>query len=140
MIRIEDAPWKEMVRHARAAYPGECCGAMLGQILEDGSKLVREALPFENARADRERGYRYEVQPQALLQAEGEAPGKGMELLGLYHSHPDSGAHFSETDLKNSCPWFSYVILSIKAGEFDHAGSWLPDFEQTRADREELIY
>jgi hypothetical protein len=29
-------------------------------------------------------------------------------------------------------------VLSIRNGEFDHANSWLPDAEQTKAEREEL--
>jgi proteasome lid subunit RPN8/RPN11 len=61
-------------------------------------------------------------------------------LVGIYHSHPDCDAYFSETDLKNSCPWYSFVVLSIRNGAFDHANSWLPDAEQTKAEREELSY
>ena len=63
-----------------------------------------------------------------------------MDLVGIYHSHPDCGAYFSETDLKNSCPWYSFVVLSIQKGEFDHANSWLPNPEQTAAEKEELTY
>ncbi len=63
-----------------------------------------------------------------------------MDLVGIYHSHPDCDAYFSETDLKNSCPWYSFVVLSIQKGEFDHANSWLPNAEQTAAEKEELTY
>ena len=58
----------------------------------------------------------------------------------IYHSHPDCDAYFSETDLKNSCPWYSFVVLSIRGGEFDHANSFLPDADQTRADAELLSF
>ena len=64
----------------------------------------------------------------------------GEELVGIYHSHPDCDAYFSTTDLKNSCPWYSFVVLSVKSGEFDHANSWLPNVDQTEAAKEELIY
>jgi proteasome lid subunit RPN8/RPN11 len=63
-----------------------------------------------------------------------------MELIGIYHSHPDCGAYFSPTDLRNSCPWYSFVVLSIQQGEFHHANSWLPNAEQTEAIQEELRY
>ena len=63
-----------------------------------------------------------------------------MDLIGIYHSHPDCGAYFSQTDLKNSCPWYSFVVLSIHGGEFDHANSWLPNPDQTAAAKEELTY
>ncbi len=138
MIRIETEPWQEMVKHARAAYPDECCGAMLGSANGEG-KIVRVALPLENA-YDGQRRARYELRPEDLLKADREARSRNMDLVGIYHSHPDCGAYFSETDLKNSCPWYSFVVLSIQKGEFDHANSWLPNPDQTAADKEELSY
>ncbi len=127
-----------MVEHARATYPDECCGAMLGSI-RDGEKIVSAALRLENA-YEGGKQTRYELRPQDLLKAEREARGRNLDLVGIYHSHPDCGAYFSETDLKNSCPWYSFVVLSIQKGEFDHANSWLPNAEQTAAEKEELIY
>ena len=138
MIRIEAAPWAAMVAHARKVYPNECCGAMLG--LTDGeTKTVSEAIALENAFAG-EQAARYELRPQDLLAADKAARERGMDLIGIYHSHPDCGAYFSQTDLKNSCPWYSFVVLSIQTGEFDHANSWLPNAEQTEAVREELSW
>jgi proteasome lid subunit RPN8/RPN11 len=138
MIRIEAEPWREMVAHARTAYPNECCGAMLGTI-QDGRKIVSVALPLRNA-FEGPQETRYELRPEDLLQADREARGRSLDLVGIYHSHPDCGAYFSETDLKNSCPWYSFVVLSIQRGEFDHANSWLPNPDQTRADKEDLHY
>ena len=138
MIRIEAAPWASMVAHAQTAYPNECCGAMLGST-GDGVKLVREALPLENA-FEGAQAARYELRPEDLLAADRAARERGMELIGIYHSHPDCDAYFSQTDLKNSCPWYSFVVLSIRNGEFHHANSWLPNVEQTEAAKEELSY
>src|SRR5690242_13093062 len=138
MIRIESAPWAAMVAHARSTYPSECCGAMLGAIDGD-AKTVRESVALENAFAGAQAA-RYELRPEDLLAADKAARARGMDLIGIYHSHPDCDAYFSKTDLQNSCPWYSFVVLSIQKGEFHHANSWLPDAEQTRADKEELIY
>ena len=137
-MHIEREPWEVMVRHARQVYPNECCGAMLGAI-DHGRKLVRQALPLENAFKG-EQATRYQLRPEDLLAADSAARRRGMDLIGIYHSHPDCDAYFSETDLKNSCPWYSFVVLSIQNGEFHHASSWLPDFEQTGAAKEELTY
>ena len=136
MIRIEPEPWAAMVAHARQTYPNECCGAMLGSI-DDAGKTVRVALPLENA-FDGAQATRYELRPHDLLAADGVARARHMDLIGIYHSHPDCGAYFSKTDLQNSCPWYSFVVLSIQKGEFDHANSWLPNAEQTEAIQEEL--
>ena len=137
MIRIESQPWEVMLSHAREAYPDECCGAMLGAV--DGDKTVRMALPMENVSQGPKRS-RYELRPEDLLGAEKRARQEGMDLIGIYHSHPDCDAYFSETDLKNSCPWYSFVVLSVRGGGFDHANCWLPNTDQTGADKEELIH
>ena len=113
---------------------GRCWGSV-----DDARKTVRVALPLENASAG-ERESHYELRPADLLRADQEARNRNMDLVGIYHSHPDCDAYFSITDLKNSCPWYSFVVLSIRNGAFDHANSWLPDAEQTKAEREELTY
>jgi len=138
MIRIEPEPWAAMVAHARRTYPNECCGAMLGGS-EDGAKTVREAMVLENAFAGAQAA-RYELRPEDLLAADRAARARKMDLIGIYHSHPDCDAYFSTTDLQNSCPWYSFVVLSIQKGEFHHANSWLPNVAQTAAAKEELIY
>lgn len=138
MIRIEPEAWAVMVSHAQKTYPKECCGAMIGAI--DGSeKTVRIAVTLENA-FDGEQGAMYELRQEDLLRADAEARQRGMDLIGIFHSHPDCDAYFSNTDLENSCPWYSFVVLSIKNGVFDHANSFLPDSDQTQADKEELIW
>ena len=138
MIRIETEPWAAMVAHARETYPNECCGAMLGATGDDG-KVVRESIRLKNA-FEGSQAARYELHPEDLLAADKAARDRNMELIGIYHSHPDCDAYFSQTDLKNSCPWYSFVVLSIQKGEFHHANSWLPNFDQTEAAKEELIY
>ena len=138
MIRIEKQAWDKMLAHATATYPNECCGAMLGST-SSGDKLVKIALEMDNS-FDGEQRNRYELRPEDLLNADQMARRQGLDLVGIYHSHPDCAAYFSETDLKNSCPWYSFVVLSINNGQFDHANSFLPNAEQTAAEAEDLSY
>ena len=127
-----------MVSHAKSTYPNECCGAMIGTV--DGDvKTVKIGLAIENAFTGVQHE-RYELRPEDLMKADKEARARGMDLIGIFHSHPDCDAYFSETDLKNSCPWYSFVVLSIYKGEFHHANSFLPNAEQTAAPNEELKY
>ena len=136
MIHVERKPWREMVNHAQAVYPNECCGAMLGTT--DGDiKTVTIAMQLDNAAQGSQHAY-YELRPEDLLRADKAAREQKLDLIGIYHSHPDCDAYFSETDLKNSCPWYSFIVLSIRNGQFDHANSWLPNAEQTHAEKEEL--
>ena len=138
MIQIDRGPWREMVNHAQAAYPNECCGAMLGSADGD-KKTVRAVMALENSFAGAQAA-RYELRPEDLLAADKAARERQMDLIGIYHSHPDCDAYFSKTDLENSCPWYSFIVLSMRKGEFLHANSWLPNYERTEAAKEELIY
>ena len=138
MIKIDPGAWDTMVTHAQNKYPNECCGAMIGRINDD-QKLVSQAVPMENAYAGAQ-GARYELRPEDLLEADRRARAAGLDLIGIFHSHPDCDAYFSKTDLENSCPWYSFVVLSVKGGKFDHAASFLPNPDQTAAEKEELIW
>jgi proteasome lid subunit RPN8/RPN11 len=138
MIDIQSEPWKLMVAHAEKTFPNECCGAMLGKIDGD-SKLVTQAVAIENSYTGAQ-GARYELRPEDLLAADKAARAAGLDLIGIFHSHPDCDAYFSKTDLENSCPWYSFVVLSIKGGKFDHANSFLPNADQTDAPKEDLRY
>jgi proteasome lid subunit RPN8/RPN11 len=138
MIKINSNAWDVMVSHAESKFPNECCGAMIGNI--DGEqKQVTKAVPMENA-YDGAQAARYEIRPEDLLEADRRARAEGMDLIGIFHSHPDCDAYFSKTDLENSCPWYSFVVLSVKGGKFDHAASFLPNPDQTAAEKEELIW
>ncbi len=138
MLSIESRPFAEMKAHAEATYPNECVGAMIGTTT-DGNKVVESALQLENSAEGSQRAY-YQLSPDHLMKADRAAREQGKEMIGIYHSHPDGDAYFSETDLKNSCPWYSFVVLSIQKGKFDHANSWLPDADQSHADKEELVH
>src|SRR5260370_8532740 len=110
MIRVAREPWQEIVAHARSTYPNECCGAMLGR--KNGTeKVVLLAIPLENSSAGSHRE-RYELRKEDLVLAENEAQRHHLKVAGIYHSHPDYKAYFSDTDLKNSLPWFSSLLLS----------------------------
>ena len=138
MIEIEKPAWDIMVRHAEATYPHECCGVMIGSIDGD-NKRVTEARALENVYTGGQED-RYEIRPTDLLEADRSARKQGLDMIGIFHSHPDCAAYFSKTDLENSCPWYSFVVLSIDKGKFDHANSFLPNAEQTEAPKEDLKY
>ncbi|MGP0070635.1 MAG: Mov34/MPN/PAD-1 family protein [Bryobacteraceae bacterium] len=134
MIRIQKAAWDTMVSHVESTFPKEGCGLMIGS---DG--VVEEAVPLPNSYTGPQEDF-FVIDPKDLHRVDLESRGKGLDVLGVFHSHPDCDAYFSKRDLEHSCPWFSYVVLSIKKGRFDHANSYRPDFDQTEAPKEELIY
>src|SRR5487761_1476018 len=138
MIRINSEAARVMIAHAQSTFPDECCGVMIGSIDGD-SKTVTAAFPLENAYQGKQED-RYEIRPEDLLAADKKARSAGLDLIGIFHSHPDCDAYFSKTDLENSCPWYSFVVLSVKGGKFDHAASFLPNADRTAAEKEDLIW
>ena len=110
--------------HGRETFPHECCGAMLGK-----EGIVREAYALPNTTDEGPRR-RFLVRPEDYRGAEERARESGLELLGFYHSHPDHPAKPSQYDLDHAWPSFSYVIVSVMAGEDQSLTSW-----QLQADR-----
>ena len=103
-MQLTKAQWDELVAHAQADEPNECCGYMR---LEDGS--VAEIFRSQNPRNS---PYGYELDPKSLLAAnELDDDGFG---VAIYHSHPRSAAEPSQTDINLAhYPHWIYVIVSL---------------------------
>ena len=111
-------------RHGEAAYPEEGAGLLLGAANGD-HKQVEAILSLSNAREDSARHNRYLLTPQDYLRGEQEAARLGLDVLGVFHSHPDHPNRPSEFDREWAMPWFSYVITSVQAGVAAGSRSWL---------------
>jgi proteasome lid subunit RPN8/RPN11 len=48
-----------------------------------------------------------------------------MDLIGLYHSHPDAPTQPSQVDLENAWPWYTYLVVSVQNGEPRSVAAWL---------------
>lgn len=131
MIVIEPQAWRVMIEHARAAYPRECCGLLLGEAHPAG-RVMRQAIPARNAFQGDQRD-RFEIDPAELARVQREARQSGLDLIGVFHSHPDDDAYFSKTDLENACPWYANVVLSIRHGEYAGAACFNVDPDQSEA-------
>lgn len=137
MIRVPKGVVDEIRAQGAESYPEECCGALVGQANGDGRKTVLMTRPFENRHPDaRER--RYFVGPDAYRDAEAWARNHGLDVVGIYHSHPDHPAQPSDFDREQAWPWYSYVILSVEGGKPRNITSWVLADERDRFDPEEL--
>ena len=118
-----------IARHGEATYPEECCGILLGNEA-DGARVIERLVPIDNQWASVDRGERFLIGPRDVLGAEREARRSGLDVLGFYHSHPDSPARPSEFDREHAWPWYTYLIISIVAGNAGQLNGW-----QLRDDR-----
>ena len=136
MIRIPENLIGEIRAQGAEAYPEECCGALVG-LSHNGRKVVRMTRPFANRSAD-SRGRRYYVESEAYREAEAWARAHGLDIVGIYHSHPDHPARPSEYDREHAWPWYSYVIVSVEGGRPRDLTSWILTEERDRFDAEEV--
>ena len=118
--------------HGHETYPHECCGALLG-----ANATVSAAVPLPNTTEEGPRR-RFLVRPGDYQQAERAAADAGCELLGFYHSHPDHPAQPSQYDLDHAWPSFSYVIISVMAGQPGDLRSWTLKEDRSAFDVESL--
>ncbi len=99
-----------MVEHARQEFPNECCGLLAGR-----SNRVERL--FRGQNVDRS-PFTYRLDPQEQLRFFREMDTAGLELLGIYHSHTQSAAAPSRTDVaKAFYPDATYVIVSLRDPE-----------------------
>jgi len=106
------------------AYPEEGAGLLVGVRMGEEKRVVT-LLPLTNTREDASRHNRYLLDPQDYLKGEMEAARLGLDVLGVFHSHPDHPNQPSEFDREWAMPWFSYVITSIQQGKAVESRSWL---------------
>lgn len=123
-LHLSSALLSQIHRHGEEAYPEEGAGLLLGVAHAD-RKQVEAILSLSNAREDSARHNRYLLTPQDYLLGEQEAARRGMDVLGVFHSHPDHPNLPSEFDREWAMPWFSYVITSVQAGAAVGSRSWL---------------
>lgn len=138
MIQISLKHLEAIFTHAESTYPEECCGIILGDLAEDGKTVVK-LIPTENAWISvaaesllgddtvASKGRRYAIAPQDLLQAQRYARDWCLDIIGIYHSHPDYSATPSEFD--RLCAWqpYSYIIVSVVNGKACECQSWCLD-------------
>jgi proteasome lid subunit RPN8/RPN11 len=123
--------------HGEEAYPGEGAGFMLGSSSAD-MRVVTAILKLPNAREESARHNRYLLTPQDMLHSEQEAVKLDLDIIGVFHSHPDHPNQPSEFDRQWAMPWFSYIITSVNDGVAMGSRSWRLSEDRERFDEEIL--
>ncbi|MDX1396886.1 MAG: M67 family metallopeptidase [Gemmatimonadota bacterium] len=134
-LRLRVDLWGRVSRWARSGYPSEVCGILIGEQLPEEVVVteVRQAANLEVERA----ADRYELDPQAFMEADRDARAAGLEIVGFWHSHPDSPAVPSETDRSRAWPGYAYLIVSVSGSVVAAMRAWRFDDGEFR--EEEMI-
>jgi proteasome lid subunit RPN8/RPN11 len=131
----------ELYAHALEAFPEECCGLLTG----DSSTLFRAAHRCRNEMTKhhekdpvnypRDGSQAFHMSEADYLEVMRRAEARGERVTGVYHSHVDAGAYFSELDQDfASQPLFPFrdahhVVVSVIERKVREAGAfrWLGD-------------
>ena len=98
-----------MVAHAYDGLPDEACGLLAGP---SGGDRATAFYPCRNAAAS---SRVYTIDPKDHLRADRDAEGRGLEIVGVMHSHTHTDAYPSPTDLAQAPdPSWHYVIVSLR--------------------------
>ena len=124
-----------MHRHAREAYPDECCGLIIGPPRTKGEREETLALlPCKNVQNEmherdpeiypRTARRAFLIDPFEFERIVRRAEEAGEVVRGIFHSHPDEDAYFSQEDVDAAVPFgdipafpeAEHVVMSVREG------------------------
>jgi proteasome lid subunit RPN8/RPN11 len=100
---LKRSHWQAMRRQVSRHFPLEACGLLAGK---DGR--VETALGIPNVERSQ---VRYRMEPGAQWRAFQRMENAGLDLVGIYHSHPQGPDHPSETDIAENMYPAAQIIL-----------------------------
>lgn len=136
-MKIHRSAYLGMTRDSESGYPYEVCGVMIGKedtvthfrkcanlVADDESETAfKETADIDSGRLRD----RFELDPRSYIEADSWARENGLEILGIYHSHPDHPSVPSETDRQVASPGWAYIIFSVSRGKLADAKIWYID-------------
>lgn len=106
MIRIPQTIQDDLIAHAKEGFPLEVCGILAGS-----DESVTAIYRMTNTDASNEH---FMMDPKEQFAVVKDLRAKGLAMLAVYHSHPESPARPSAEDIRLALtPDVSYVIISL---------------------------
>lgn len=109
--------WQEMLEYVAGQAPLEACGLLAGKNDE-----VEKVLLVRN---QAQSPVRFVMEPYEQLEAFDWIDSNGLELLGIFHSHPAGPEMASATDIKEAAYDVIHVIWSRDQGHWQARGFWI---------------
>ncbi len=144
MLKLTQQQQAKIYNHAQITYPEECCGILFGifseneetavvevweteNVWESSSEALFSAVTVSQKQETGSRRDRFTIDPAVLLKAQKYARQNNLNLVGIYHSHPDHLANPSEFDRAIAWETYSYIIMSVQQGKVMDCRSWVLD-------------
>ena len=123
MLHITKELIAQIQAHGARHYPEEGAGLILGKYEVDG-RTAESLIQLKNSSRPDSRHNRYIIEAKDVLAGEDHAEKLGLDVIGVFHSHPDHPAQPSDFDLEWALPNFSYIITSVCDGKAVSSRSW----------------
>jgi proteasome lid subunit RPN8/RPN11 len=138
-LHIEQLAHEAITAHAEEGYPNEICGVLLGKG-NANERSVHAIMHIDNSFEVDEQYHRFLITPQEMFKAERLARTQGLDVLGVYHSHPNEEARPSEYD-RNHAAWaaWAYIIVSVRSGCSEGMRAWKLREDRSAFDEEEVV-
>ena len=115
VLKLKKSDYDKMLQHCKDGLPNESCGLLAGTV-EGEVKTVTKIYLLTNIDASNEH---FSMDPKEQFAALKDARANGVEIIGNFHSHPESPSRPSEEDKRLAYdPNIEYLILSLQ--EADH--------------------
>ena len=114
MLILKQEDYNKIVDHAKKGLPNEACG-LLGGYVEGDKRVVTDVYLLRNVDESREH---FSMDPAEQLAAIKDIRQNGYQMIGNFHSHPESPSRPSEEDKRLAFdPNIEYLILSLMDAE-----------------------
>lgn len=135
MLFMSREDYDKILEHCKEGLPNESCG-LIGGVKETDGKHIKKVYLLTNIDASNEH---FSMDPKEQLKAVKDMRANGLELLGNFHSHPESPSRPSEEDKRLAYDSkVNYLILSLMDIEHPVLNAFNID-ENKNVTKEELV-
>jgi [CysO sulfur-carrier protein]-S-L-cysteine hydrolase len=125
-LTLSKSQWQEMLEHVDRQVPLEACGLLAGK-----NNQVEKVILVRN---QAESPARFVMDPYEQLQAFDWIESNGLELLGIFHSHPAGPETASMTDIAEAAYEVVHLIWSQKQNRWQARGFWIENGSATEVE------
>ncbi len=112
MIYLTEQQVRMLIKHSKRELPDEACGILVGRCVGKGEKKAETLYQMTNTDKSSRTFF---MNPKEQLKVMKEIRNLGLQMVGIYHSHPETEAYPSIRDVEFAYyPGVSYIIVSLK--------------------------
>jgi len=130
VVRLSRAVNNDIIEICKDGFPNEVCGVLIGK-MEKNTFKISSFIACKNLNKERSVD-RYELDPKDYKNADQIAKEQSMDIIGIYHSHPNHPAIASDTDKLFAQERFIYLIYSIYDKEYKDLIAWALNEQQSK--------